>query len=90
MQDANDLRRKPTKLKLFSIVVSPALAGKQAVNGQIPGNRPKLLTIPQSSPKTIMVSRNLIVQLTTRSNSSRFSMTMEYQYERIEYPAGRR
>jgi len=50
------------KLKLFSIVVSPALAGKQAVNGQIQGNLSKLLTIPQSSPKTSMVSRNLVVQ----------------------------
>jgi hypothetical protein len=50
------------KLKLFSIVVSPALAGKQAVNGQIQGNLSKLLTIPQSSSKTIMVLRNLVGQ----------------------------
>ena len=50
------------KLKLFSIVVSPALAEKQAVNGQIPGDLPKLLTIQQSSPKTLMVLRNLVGQ----------------------------
>ena len=50
------------KLKLFSIVVSPALAGKQAVNGPISGDLSKLLTIPQSSPKTLMVLRNLVGQ----------------------------
>lgn len=50
------------KLKLFSIVVNPALAGKHAVNGQIPGDLPKLLTIQQSSPKTLMVLRNLVGQ----------------------------
>ena len=65
MQDANDLRRKSMKLKLFSIVVSPALAEKQAVNGQIPGDLPKLLTIQQSSPKTLMVLRNLVGHLIT-------------------------
>ena len=65
MQDANDLRRKSMKLKLFSIVVSPALAGKQAVNGQIPGDLPKLLTIQQRSPKTLMVLRNLVGHLIT-------------------------
>ena len=62
------------KLRLFSIVVSPALASgptltidsvgsKQAVNGQIQGTLSKLLTLPQSSPKTLVVSRNLVVQL---------------------------
>ena len=50
------------KLKRFSMVVSPALAGKQAVNGQIQGNLSKLLTIPQSSPKILMVLRNLVGQ----------------------------
>ena len=64
------------KLKLFSIVVSPALASrptltmdsvgsKQAVNGQILGNLSELLTIPQSSPKTLMVSSNLVIQRIT-------------------------
>jgi len=50
------------KLELVSIVVNPALAGKQAMNGQIPGDLPKLLTIQQSSSKTIMVLRNLVGQ----------------------------
>ena len=64
------------KLKLFSIVVSPALTsgptftidavgGKQIVNGQIRGNLSKLLTIPQSSPKTLMVSKKLVAKLIT-------------------------
>ena len=64
------------KLKLFSIVVSPALisgptltidalGSKQVVNGPIQGNLSKLLTIPQSSPKTLMVSRNFVAKLIT-------------------------
>ena len=64
------------KLKLFSIVVSPALASrptltldsvgsKQAVNGHFPGNLSKLLPIPQSSPKTLLVLRNLVIQRIT-------------------------
>ena len=58
------------KLKLFSIAVSPtftvdAVGGKQVVNGQIRGSLSKLLTIPQSSPKTLMVSKNLVAKLIT-------------------------
>jgi hypothetical protein len=62
-QDVNDLRRKPMKLILFSIVVSLALisgqaltidsvGSKQPVNGQTQGNLSKLLTILQSSLRT--------------------------------------
>ena len=53
------------KLKMFSIVDSPALAGKQAVNGQISGDLSNLLTIPKSSSKTIMVLRNRVGQQIT-------------------------
>ena len=63
-------------LKLFYIAVSPALASgptftigavvdQQVMNGQIQGNLSKLLTIPQSSPKTLMVSKNLVAKLIT-------------------------
>jgi hypothetical protein len=58
------------KLRLFDIAVSAALTidavgGKQVVNGQIRGNLSKLLTIPQSSPKNLIVSKNLVAKLIT-------------------------
>ena len=64
------------ELKLFSIVLSLALTSgttftidavgvKQLVNGRIRGNLSKLLKMPQSSPKTLMVSRSLVAKLIT-------------------------